>query len=108
MADTHPTATKPVEKHDTKHEEKATGPLKPGEVGYVTLDAEGKASGTPTREPPKDTPCARVVGVHPASKEEYVTPSGAPVSGIMNPEHNYNLMHGLPTPQQPENTTAKK
>lgn len=67
------------------------GELKPGETGYVPLSAEGKPHGGARRERPADgeETVAPVYAPPPHPSEELVTPSGAPITTRMNPDHSF-------------------
>jgi len=85
------------------------GDLDPGDVGYVTLDAKGKPTGAAKKVHPKgDEIVAPVLAVAPRVSDELTTPSGAPITTQMNPEHRFSdpgldsRLEGYGTGKQPE------
>lgn len=85
------------------------GDLEPGDVGYVKLDPKGKPIGAATREHPKgDELVAPVLGAAARIYDELTTPSGAPITNQMNPEHRFSdagldsRLEGYGTGKQPE------
>jgi hypothetical protein len=75
------------------------GELEPGEAGFMPLDLDGTPRGASLREKPADDQLVAPVYVpalHPS--EELVTPTGAPITSIMNPDHSFvdaTLKHRL-------------
>lgn len=67
------------------------GELKPGEQGYIPLDDQGKPHGSALRDRPADGEqiVAPVWAPPPHPSEELVTPSGAPITTRMNPDHSF-------------------
>jgi hypothetical protein len=67
------------------------GELKHGEAGYVPLDDQGKPTGRAMPNRPEDgeqvVAPVYVPALHPS--EELVTPSGAPITSKMNPDHSF-------------------
>lgn len=60
--------------------------VKPGHLGWVALDEEGHPTGAATVNPPEPgVPAARVAIGIPDVFYEVHTPSGAPITPIMNP-----------------------
>lgn len=96
----------------TPEEAKAhKGDLKPGEMGWVKLDDEGKPTGAAVKELPKEGGAFARVMV-PATKpaDELLTPTGAPIMKHMNPEplfHDPALLLRNPLPDSDGDKKAK-
>jgi hypothetical protein len=66
------------------------GELEPGETGYVHLSEDGKPTGGARRERPNDDEVvAPVYAPVPHPSDELVTPTGAPITTRMNPDHSF-------------------
>jgi hypothetical protein len=66
--------------------EKTTGALEPGQPGFLPLDESGLPTGDPTVDPPPTGDVfAYVVGAPLLYPDDYLTPTGAPLSGALNP-----------------------
>lgn len=63
------------------------GDIQRGEIAHIKLTPEGEPTGVAFREIPKgDDITAPVYGTPAVQFDELVTPSGAPVTKVMNPE----------------------
>ena len=62
-------------------------PLKP-KKGFMALDESGAPTGEVLLERPEDGPYISVSGATASSKDVLTTPTGAPISGQMNPDHS--------------------
>lgn len=65
------------------------GEVKPGRTGFVPLDDTGKPSGPATALAPEDGLAAPVLIQAEHKADEVTTPSGAPITSVMNPAHSY-------------------
>lgn len=72
-----------------EEQESLVGETGPGQTGYIALDDAGAPSGPATLIQP-DGPSAAVVNVTAAGNEDLLTtPSGAPITSVMNPAHSF-------------------
>lgn len=62
-------------------------PSKP-KVGFVALDENGAPSGEVLTERPAEGPYITVKGTTAATRDELTTPTGAPLTTQMNPDHS--------------------
>lgn len=72
-----------------KHDEikGLVGDIGPGEIGHIELDEEGNPTGAAFRDiPGPDDVTAAVYGNPAVQFDDLVTPSGAPITKMMNPE----------------------
>ena len=56
---------------------------------FVALDLEGRPTGGLLERPPEDTPYISVTNIIGLKPEVLMTPSGAPITEHMNPEHSF-------------------
>lgn len=73
--------------HDEIHS--LAGDIKPGQLGFLKLDEEGKPSGsvvTELKDVYDESPKASVIANPQHVWDDIVTPSGAPVTKFMNPD----------------------
>ena len=63
------------------------GEIKRGELAHLKLDEEGHPTGPATRDiPGPDDVTAAVYGTPMVQFDDLVTPAGAPITKVMNPE----------------------